>query len=268
MHRSILAITLFTAAGLLAGCDTATPELEPDVVVVRAFLFAGEPVDDVQLTATSALSSTEAQGAPIADAAVFLVKTENVEVSYPLAPKPGEAGFYHYEGDDLSVAPGDTFFLVVDYQGRLTTAATYIPGEPEAVALSTTHVVIDAATSDDEPVLGVSWENPEDELHWVSIRNTATVSVPIRRVDVGAAAEPILPEPETSAFYQVKAEAFTHYGTHEVRVYRISNDYFALHQYTQQPVQRIYEPATNVTNGVGIFSGFTGVRHTITVQPR
>ena len=255
------------ATGLIA-CDTASPEVEPDVVVVRAFLYAGEAVDDVQLTATSALSSTEEEGEPIADAAVFLVKTENPEVFYPLAPKPDGAGFYRYDDDDLAVAPGDTFILAVDYQERLTTAATYIPREPEAVALSTSHVVIDAATGEDEPVLTVSWDNPEDELHWVSIRNTATVSIPIRREDVGEAAEPILPEPVTDAFYEVKASEFTHYGTHEVRVYRISNDYFALYQYTQRPVQRIYEPATNVENGVGIFSGFTGVSYTIIVQPR
>ena len=267
MPRKLL-ITLLAAVSLIAACDTASPDLEPDVVVMRAFLFAGEAVDDVQLTTTSSLTSTEEEGAPIADAAVFLVKTEDPEVFYPLAPEPGEAGFYHYEGDDLSVAPGDTFVLAVDYQERLTTAATYIPREPEAVTLSTTHVVINAATAEDLPVLTVAWDNPGDELHWVSIRNTATVLVPIRRDDVGEPAEAILPDPVDDAFYEVNAGAFTHYGTHEVRVYRVSSDYFALYQYTQQPVQRIYEPATNVENGVGIFSGFTGVSYTITVQPR
>lgn len=268
MHRSLITITLLTAVSLIAACDTASPEVEPDVVVVRAFLFAGEAVDDVQLTATSSLASTEEEGTPIADAAVFLVKTADPDVFYPLTPRPGEAGFYRYQGDDLAVAPGDTFVLAVDYQERLTTAATYIPREPEAVTLSTTHVVVDANTVEDQAVLTVSWDNPEDELHWVSIRNTATISVPIRREDVGEPAEPILPEPVAEAFYEVNAGAFTHYGTHEVRVYRVSRDYFALYQYTQRPVQRIYEPATNVENGVGIFSGFTGVSYTIIVQPR
>ncbi len=265
MNRFII---ILIAAATLAACDTATPEAEPDVVVVRAFLFAGEPVDDVQLTEVASLSSTEDEGAPIADAAVFLINAENEDDFYRLTPKPGEAGFYHYEGDDLALAPGDSFFLAVNYQERLTAARTYIPSEPEGVALSTTHVVMNAGTGEDQTVLTVSWDNPEDELHWVSIRNTATVSIPIRQEDVGQPAEPILPEPVADAFYEVRAEDFTHYGTHEVRVYRVSNDYFALYQYTQQPVQRIYEPATNVTNGVGIFSGFTGISFTITVQPR
>ena len=77
-----------------------------------------------------------------------------------------------------------------------------------------------------------------------------------------------MPAPETSDFFAVTAGAFTHYGTHEVRVYRISKDYFALYEYAQGSVQRIYEPSTNVDNGVGIFSGFTGVRFTIIVQPQ
>ena len=92
--------------------------------------------------------------------------------------------------------------------------------------------------------------------------------MPIRQEHVGHLAKPILPEPVTGGFYQVNAGDFTHYGTHEVRVYRISDDYFALYQYARRPVQRIYEPETNVDNGVGIFSGFTGVSHTIIVQPR
>ncbi len=268
MMRPVAFILLVVLVGSVAACDTATPPVDPGVVVVRAFLFAGEPVEDIQLTLTAPLSSTEQTGSPITDATVVLVKSENTEVLYPLASTQGRAGFYHYAGADLVVAPGDTFFLAIDYEGTLTTAATYIPRPPEAVQLSTSHVVIDATTGDDVPVLTVSWDNPDDELHWVAIRNTATVSIPIRRDDVGEEAEPILPEPEAETLKNVEAKAFTHYGTHEVRVYRISNDYFALYQYTRQPVQRLYEPATNVNNGVGIFSGFTGVSAPLAVQPR
>ena len=267
MSHNLLIILILVAS--LAACDTASPEVEPDVVVLRAFLYAGERVDDVQLTTTSALSSEEEEGEAITDATVVLIKSENTDVLYPLFPEPDQPGFYRHLGSDLTVAPGDTFLLAIDYQGRLTTAATYLPRQPEAVELSTTHVVMDAATGEDETVLTVSWDNPEDELHWVFVRNTATVSVPIRQADVGQPAEPILPEPVDDSFYEVKAGDFTHYGTHEVRVYRVSRDYFALLQYVQRPVQRIYEPATNVNNGVGIFSGFTGsASYTITVQPR
>jgi len=258
-------ITVLLAAALAAsGCDTGTPEVEPVVVVVRAYLFAGEPVDDIQLTSTQPLSSQEQEGAPITDASVYLFKNDSLV--YHLTPQPGRAGYYHYPGDDLAVEVGDFFFLIVEYQGREITAATYIPDEPRAVELSPTRLLIEA--SKDEPVLTIKWEDPEGKLHWVTIRNTEADPAPIHRecpeVDSSLPIQsPIL----DAKFVEFGACTFTHFGRHEVRVYRISADYFDLYQFTSHPVRRIYEPHTNVENGFGIFSGFSSVTRSFTIEP-
>ena len=56
MNRSCLAALMMTA-GVLAGCDDAVNVEDTDLVVVQAFLFAGEPVQDIRLTSTVPLGS-------------------------------------------------------------------------------------------------------------------------------------------------------------------------------------------------------------------
>ncbi len=263
LHK--VTITVLMAVALAAsGCDTGTPELEPVVVVVRAYLFAGESVDDIQLTSTQPLTSQEQEEAPITDASVYLFRNDTLV--YHLTPQPGRAGYYHYPGDDLAVEVGDSFFLIVEYQGREITAATYIPDEPRAVELSHTRLVVEA--SKDEPVLTIEWEDPEGKLHWVTIRNTEADPAPIHRESLEA--DPSLPiqSPILDAkLVEFGACTFTHFGRHEVRVYRISADYFDLYQFTSHPVRRLYEPQTNVENGFGIFSGFSSVTRSFTIEP-
>ena len=262
-----VAISVLLATGLVAGCDTATPVLEPDVVVINGFLYAGEPVRNIQLTTTSPVEATDEVGRPITEVPVVLFQNADTNYFF-LTPQPGQPGMYHYDGDDLRVTIGDVFHLGLEYQGRVTVAVTYIPDEPQGVVLSEARVFVEADSGEEEIVLTIAWDNPEGHLHWVSIHNIDVDSVPIRRENVETdPAHPIQSEPLTDPFYQVTAGQFTHYGTHEVKVYRISSNYFALYQFAQRPVRRIYEPETGIDNGVGIFAGLSGVRYTITVLP-
>lgn len=262
-----LFITLLLATGLVVGCDTATPVLEPDVVVVRGFLYAGEPVRNIQLTTTSPVEATEEVGQPITDVPVVLFQNADTNYFF-LTPQPGQPGMYHYDGDDLRVKIGDEFLLSLKYQGRQIIATTDIPEEPQGVVLSEARVFVEADSGEEEIALTIAWDNPEGQLHWVSIDNIEADPVPIRQENAETdPAHPIQSEPITDLFFQVKAGQFTHYGTHEVKVYRISSNYFALYQFAQHPVRRIYEPDTGIDNGVGIFAGLSGVRYTITVLP-
>ncbi len=262
-----VAISVLLATGLVAGCDTATPVLEPDVVVINGFLYAGEPVRNIQLTTTSPVEATDEVGQPIIDVPVVLFQNADTNYFF-LTPQPGQPGMYHYDGDDLRVKIGDVFHLGLEYQGRETGAATYIPEEPQGVVLSEARIFVEADLGEEETVLTIAWDNPEDQLHWVFIHNIDADPVPIRWENAETdPAHPIQSEPLTEPFYQVTADQFTHYGTHEVKVYRISSNYFALYQFAQRPVRRIYEPDTGIENGVGIFAGLSGVRYTITVLP-
>jgi len=88
-------------AAVLVGCEESSPLLpEAEQVVVQAYLYANEPVTDIQLTTTYAITSDDTIGAPINDAVVALEKNGKI---YPLVSTPGDSGYYHYAGNDLEV---------------------------------------------------------------------------------------------------------------------------------------------------------------------
>ena len=103
---------MILTAACVAGCDSTSTEPEQaDLVVVEAFLFVGEPIDDIRLTETVPLSDT-IDAPPINDASVVLYKNG---LSYTLVPT-GDSGYYAYPGDDLSIEV---------YQGTSTVSWIY-----------------------------------------------------------------------------------------------------------------------------------------------
>jgi hypothetical protein len=90
IHKIIL-FGFVASLTALCGCDSASPLLpENELLVVRAYLYAGEPVTDVQLTSTFALTSDDATGRSINDAKVILEKAGK---TYLLTASSGDSGY-------------------------------------------------------------------------------------------------------------------------------------------------------------------------------
>lgn len=50
--------------------------------------------------------------------------------------------------------------------------------------------------------------------------------------------------------------ALTHYGRHDVILYRLNQEYINLYKSEEQDSRNLNEPPTNITNGLGIFTAF------------
>jgi len=91
MKKYISAIVLIIVL-IAAACTEETLFVpESDLVVVRAYLYANEPVTEIQLTSTVGLGSEDSLGPPISDADVKLFKDG---VTYQLVPTFGREGYY------------------------------------------------------------------------------------------------------------------------------------------------------------------------------
>lgn len=66
---------------------------------MHGYIYAGEPVDDIQITTTLPLGSETTSAPPVNDAHVVLQKENKL---YPLVPGPGDSGYYRYEEKDLN----------------------------------------------------------------------------------------------------------------------------------------------------------------------
>lgn len=251
-------------SALLLGCDSVDSNEIDDLVVVEAFLFAGEPVTNIRLAEAIPLASEDSVAVPISDAAVYLVKED---VRYPLAPSDS-AGYYHYPDTDLSVEAGDVFRLEVAYEGTSIAAETVVPPAPTGVTLSSQ--TLEVATfggpgSGGGPpqvqnnALTVTWDNPSATLHYVVIESLVT-----------GEPEYILPEfirerfagfrlitsPTDAHFFDVNARALEVFGPHRAVVYRVNQEYADLYENREQDSRDLNEPPTNVEGGLGVFSAF------------
>jgi len=94
MIRTIILI-LSLAILILVACTEDSPvSPESDLIVVRGYIYAGEPVNDIQLTGTLELGSEETKAPPINDATVSLLKDGQ---QYELVLSEGDSGYYHYD---------------------------------------------------------------------------------------------------------------------------------------------------------------------------
>jgi hypothetical protein len=271
--RYLSAPLLFSLAALLASCSEGTPvEADASLVVVRAYLYAGQAVTDVQLSGTVALGSTDSTAPPVNDAQVVLARGTQ---SWTLERAPGDSGYYRYTGADLEVRAGDRFDIRITRGGQVVTASTIVPDAPVGLVLSKDTLAVPAnpgiswARSDSARVM-VSWTNVPGTLAYVVVENLETNPEPITMPGGPSirGRQRFIAPPTDRSDYGIGFMNLTHYGRHRITVYRINQEYADLYRTRQQDSRDLNEPLTNVAGGLGVFSAFNGVSTTLLVMKR
>lgn len=258
-------------AGLwLAGCAESPAGLATASIVVRGYLYAGKPVDDVQLTSSIAIGAADTVGPPISDAAVTL---ERNGVAYSLTSDPSRPGYYVYTGSDLQVGGGDQFSLRVVRGDVELSATTTVPSRPQAITVSTDTLPVSLRTmfgdfkqvySADSVV--VRWAGTENDLYYTVTRCIEAVPQVIatdtlRRFE-------FVSQPTSQLQYRVQVQNIRYKGAYRIYVYRVNQEYADLYRSRQQDTRTLNEPLTNVRNGLGVFSAFASdsVNFYVTLQ--
>ena len=249
----------------VAACDDPVDPFEADLVVVEAFLFAGEPVRDVRLTVTVPLGEDPELAPTIDDADVMLFKDG---VAYVLA-SVGDSGRYEYTGNDLVVAEGDEFRIEVGYFGRVAVGETIVPAPPINVAVDGDTLfapVINlggrggrgGGINTEDAQLGVTWDNPIELLHFVVVEGLedGTEAIFPEQLQERLSRFRLITQPTTDTFFTINLLLLRDLGQHQVRVYRVNQEYSELYENRTQDSRDLNEPPSNMTNGLGIFSAF------------
>ncbi len=259
---------LLAFPGLLfaVGCDDApTAAADSDLIVVQAYLYAGEPVSDVRLTYTISLGSSDTTAPPINEAEVLLSRDG---ANYALVPT-GIDGYYHYPGADLTVGVNDRFGIEVTFEGQRAVAETSVPPPPVSVAISGEVLTVPEFTRGRgggggggggflDNSLDVTWDNPEGLLHFVAVESldltTESILPDIVRARFGGFR--FVSEPTSGETYTINAFTLEYLGRHVARVYRVNEEYAALYLGRIQDSRDLNEPPTNIDGGLGVFSAF------------
>jgi hypothetical protein len=266
MNRVFLLLILLVL--IITGC-TNDSLLAPDkeLIVVRGYLYAGEPVTDIKLTGTLALGSEDTLAPPINDAKVALIKAGK---RYDLESTPGDSGYYHYVDADLEVKTGDEFQIEVQHNNQLVTASTIVPEAPKAVTISKSTLSfpdfdsmwelrqqgISMDSIRQAMTLAVNWEQASDALYFIVVKNVEQNPVEVESGFNFRPPRAFISSPVATDEYTVNAMMMTHLGKHLVKVYRVNQEYADLYQSRNQDSRDLNEPLTNIINGLGVFSAF------------
>ena len=265
--KTKLFIILMVATTLFFSCDsdTSTGPSE-DMLVVRGFLYANEPVWDIQITQTLELGSADSTAPPINNAQVVLVKNETV---YELVASDGDSGYYHYAGQDLNIESGDKFEIQVTNGEQSASGQTTVPTPPSGLVLAKSTITVMSFTGgfpgqggfDRESLeLNVTWDEDSDALFYVVIENLEVNPVEIETGFKGGSGNRRFVFPPTNRNqYRINAMSLTHLGKHVVRVYRVNQEYADLYGTREQDSRELNEPLTNITGGLGVFSAFSSI---------
>ena len=270
-----VAIVGVLSAQACTDSDAVGPDV--DILVVRAFLFAGEPVADIRITTTVPLVSEDTLGIPVSDATVWL---ERDGVRFDLISTPGAAGAYHYPGSDLVVGAGEVFELGISRGSESISATTVVPFPPEAFAVSSDVMDVVDLTAGFGGFGGrgggaggrafggviVRWTNPERDLFFVAVDNLEADPVQIPAPEFIGSARRFVSAPTPADSTTISQLSLTHLGEHRIRLYRVNLEYADLYEGRVQDSRDLNEPPSNILGGLGVFSAFSSSEGTFTAR--
>ena len=262
----VLAVVGVLAAQACTDSDPMGPDA--DILVVRAFLFAGEPVADIRVTTTVPLVSEDTLGTPVSDATVWL---ERDGIRFDLIATPGAEGAYHYPGSDLVIAEGEVFELGISRGSESLSATTVVPSAPEGFAVSSDVLeVVDLTAGFRGPGgfafggLIVRWINPERDLFFVVVDNLETDPEQIPAPEFIREARRFVSAPTPADSTTISQLSLTHLGEHRILLYHVNQEYADLYEGRVQDSRDLNEPPSNIRGGLGVFSAFASREGTFT----
>ncbi len=271
MNNKLFFSALFSIAFLTVSCeDDLAPVLDENLIVVRGYLYAGQPVKDVILASTLALDDESETAIPIDSAEVILKRGAEEFVLEPVHTydtTETDTTFsitYHYPGEDLIVAQGDSFKLEVNYMDQHLTAEAVVPVKPDSFFSTVDTLFVPTFNRNvdyirwifaDSNRVKLNWSNPEDEYHYLLMDNVETDPEPLERT-LPPRWRRFVSQPFVDTTYTVFASTITHFGKHDIVLFHVQTDYVLLYQSSGQNSRDLNEPYSNINGGLGIFTAF------------
>lgn len=253
---------LFTVVVLgLTGCgnDDGAAVFD-DRPVVEAYLKTGAPVE---VSITQLIAFSESSTYEVEDVNQLLVAITSGAETHTLAPQ-GEGRFLNTDSN-LVIAPDSTYGLTLYYGERIVTAETTVPAFPTGFEASVTSMTIEpfipgSGTFPTFPdPLALSWDNPDASYYLVVVENIETdpAEVNEREEDDNRPERVFRIEPTQSNTLEIRSQQFAYYGTHLLILHHLNPEYALLYDESGTNSQNLTDPSSNVSNGLGIFTGLS-----------
>ncbi len=250
---------------LVFSCEEVV-EFDPNLgePVVEAFLYAGEPVDDIVLKRVLPFGSDQDTVQFIEDANLVIIHNG---IEYLLEQVSDNPGHYIYTGEGLAIIEGETYALSFEFGGLTIYAETTVPNTPEDVSISDSAIRIpQIETLQDlrdlrdnfENTIDIEWENTSGDYYYITVSNIEESPEDIDPNSILPFNFSFISEPTQLDIFPLRL--FAHYqqfGLHEAKIYHVNEEYALLYESLEQDSRDLNEPFSNVINGVGVFTAFS-----------
>ena len=283
MNNKLFFSVLFSITFLTLSCeDDLLPVPEADLIVVRGYLYAGQPVTDVIIASTLALDDESETAIPIDSAVVVLKRGAEKFVLSPVHSydtTETDTTFsitYTYPDSDLVVAEGDTFILDINYGEQHLTSEAIVPAKPDSFSsnIDTMYVPSFDRNRDyirwifaDSNIIRLNWDNPEDHFHYLLMDNVEEDPEPLEKT-LPPRWRRFISEPFIDTSYAMRASTITHFGRHDIVLFHVQTDYVLLYQSSGQNSRDLNEPYNNINGGLGMFTAFNSDTVSIVLLPQ
>jgi hypothetical protein len=172
-----------------------------------------------------------------------------------------------YVDTNLIIKEGMEYTLQFIYNNKLVNASTTIPYLPQNYSQSATELSvqkIDANTTFtpgsfqmNDPI-ELKWSNPDNSYFMIIAENMESNPTLIRdTTDSRFQVRSFRNEPAIINTYSIRDQQFQYFGRHRLTLYHLNPDYAALYNNNSNSSQNLTNPTTNITNGLGIFTGIS-----------
>jgi hypothetical protein len=252
---TVIFIFLIIIMSFFVACEDSNPDFDlEEYPVVEAYLIPGQPVDRINVFKMSNFIDSINDGNVISGLQIVLT-VDSVE--YFLTENSENPGNYIYAAKDLEIVPGSFCELEFEYNGKIVSAETTIPGKPENLVLSKSSISVSMGGwggSAMEPI-EVSWDNPGNDYFYMVATNIEEDPTPVHE-EVEDAPTSVGTSPSTSNLINIVPNQCRYYGTYEMVLFRVNPEFAELSLYTTTNTINLTEPYTNINNGKGIFTAF------------
>lgn len=249
----------------LASCDQTTPDpFDSGDLVIEAFLMEGTSQSTIQLSEiTSYYSDSTEEGRDLDYFDVWLIS--NGDSTALEVVSDGS-----YSTDSLPIIAGETYQLAIDTGEEWISSETTIPSTPVEFTqsakeiffyrLSETSSFEERAANIQQEPLELSWENDGTQYVVVKVENIENYFDWVNPGQVPDDPEPFLfttsPEIKNVEILQTGRQ-FNQFGTYRIVLFHVTAEYAEVVSQDAASSFTLAEPATNISNGKGLFSGMS-----------
>ncbi len=172
-----------------------------------------------------------------------------------------------YQDSTLIIMPEIGYTLHFKYRGKIVKASTIVPSLPKDFTQSSTELSLTKIESTttftpgsfqmNDPI-DINWVNTDQSYYMIVVENTDNQPELIR--DTTSARFRVANfrnEPAIIDQYQIRDMQFQYFGNYTITLFHLNEDYAALYSSNSSSSQNLTNPTSNITNGLGIFTGIS-----------